>query len=191
MEIGEIRYEKVCMSPRPPPKISLKHERKRELGSEIVRQPEVGQLSGSFLSNQPIPNPWENGETRCTQWRFMSRANNVDEVNVVFRIPGIPHSVLKQAESSRVRELVKMIENHPDLHALQQDLRHNQAYDPFSPESKKMIQEWTTSNGNCLNCSRRIPKRGATARLSSWNVGILYYTCGHILQKGTEVNRKC
>ena len=28
------------MSPRPPPKISLKHERKRELGSEVARQPE-------------------------------------------------------------------------------------------------------------------------------------------------------
>ena len=35
-----------------------------------------------------------------------------------FRIPGLPHSVVKQAESSRVRELVQKIENHPDRHAL-------------------------------------------------------------------------
>ena len=34
MEIGEAIYEKVYMSPRPPPKISLEHEWKRELGSE-------------------------------------------------------------------------------------------------------------------------------------------------------------
>ena len=31
METGEVLYEKVYMSPRPPPKISLKHEWKREL----------------------------------------------------------------------------------------------------------------------------------------------------------------
>ena len=40
-----------------------------------------------------------------------------------------------------VRELIQKIENHPDRHALQQDLRQNQAKKPFSPESKKMIQE--------------------------------------------------
>ena len=34
MATGEVIYEKVYMSPRPPPKISLKHEWKRELGSE-------------------------------------------------------------------------------------------------------------------------------------------------------------
>ena len=57
METGEVTYEKVYMSPRPPPKISLKHEWKRQLGSEHAQRPEVGQLSWSFQSNQPIPNP--------------------------------------------------------------------------------------------------------------------------------------
>ena len=33
----------------------------------------------------------------------------------------------------RVRELIQKIENHPDRHALQQDLRQNQAYNTFSP----------------------------------------------------------
>ena len=56
METGEVMYEKVYMSPRPPPKISLKHDWKRELGSEHAQRPEVGQLSRSFQSNQPIPN---------------------------------------------------------------------------------------------------------------------------------------
>ena len=49
--------KKVYMSPRPPPKISLKHEWKRKLGSEHAQRPEVGQLSRSFQSNQPIPYP--------------------------------------------------------------------------------------------------------------------------------------
>ena len=48
---------KFLMSPRPPPKISLKHEWKRELGSEHAQRPEVGQLSRSFQSNQPTLNP--------------------------------------------------------------------------------------------------------------------------------------
>ena len=47
----------------------------------------------------------------------------LNEVNMDFRILGLPHSVVKQVESSRVRELVQKIENHPDRHALQHDLR--------------------------------------------------------------------
>ena len=37
---GEIIYEKVYASPRPPPKISLKHDWMKELGSDVVPQPE-------------------------------------------------------------------------------------------------------------------------------------------------------
>ena len=42
MKTGEVLYEKVYMSPRPPPKISLKHEWKRELGSDHAQRAEVG-----------------------------------------------------------------------------------------------------------------------------------------------------
>ena len=63
------------------------------------------------------------------------------EVNIDFRIPGVPHSVVKQAENSRVRELVKKIENHPHRHARQQDLQQNKAYNPFSTKTKQMIQD--------------------------------------------------
>ena len=64
----------------------------------------------------------------------------LNEVNMDFRIPGLPHSVVKQAENYRVRELVK-IENHPDRHALQRDPQQNKAYNPFSTTRKKMIQD--------------------------------------------------
>ena len=59
METGEVIYEKVYISPRLPPKISLKHDWKRELGSEDAPRSErqVVQPSWSFQSNQPIPNP--------------------------------------------------------------------------------------------------------------------------------------
>ena len=77
METGEVKNEKVYMSPRPPPKISLKHEWKRELGSEHAQGPEVGQLSRSFQSNQPIPNP--SRERRTVQdGRKTSRSQEID-----------------------------------------------------------------------------------------------------------------
>ena len=57
MKTGEVLSEKVYMSPRPPPKISLKHEWKRELGSEHAQRSEAGQESRSFQSNQPTLNP--------------------------------------------------------------------------------------------------------------------------------------
>ena len=40
METGEVMYEKVYMSPRPPPKIPLRHDWTRELGSEHAQRPE-------------------------------------------------------------------------------------------------------------------------------------------------------
>ena len=88
--------------------------------------------------------------------------------------------------STSVRELIQKIENHPDRHALQQDLRQNQAYNPFSPESKKVIQE--VGSIELFELLDTEPKMQRTACLSYWNVGIVYCTCGHFLQKETEVN---
>ena len=48
----------------------------------------------------------------------------VNEADMDFRVPGLPHSVLKYAQSTSVRKLIQKIENHPDRHALQ-----NKIYD--------------------------------------------------------------
>ena len=69
------------------------------------------------------------------------------EVNMDFRIPGLPHSVVKQAESSRVRELVKKIENNPHRHALQQDPQLNKAYNDFSAKHLLSIPEYVIKKG--------------------------------------------
>ena len=58
------------------------------------------------------------------------------EADMDFKIPGLPHSFVKQAHSASVRELIQKIENHPNRHALQRDLRQSQSFNPFSPESK-------------------------------------------------------
>ena len=45
----------------------------------------------------------------------------VNETDMDFRIPGLPHSTVKHAQSASVRELIQKIENHPNRHALQKD----------------------------------------------------------------------
>ena len=59
METGEVIYEKVYASPRLPPKISLKHDWFKKLGSEVAQRPEgqVVQQSKSSQSNQVNPSP--------------------------------------------------------------------------------------------------------------------------------------
>ena len=62
---------------------------------------------------------------------FMTRIDEqmmVNEADMDFRIPGLPHSVVKNAQSTSVRQLIQKIENHPDRHALQKDLRQNQSF---------------------------------------------------------------
>ena len=147
LETGEVKYEKVYASPRSPPKISLKHDWMKELGSEDARQPEgeVARQAKSSQTTQLNPNPHHDGTGRlvvcsegASQARFSRDSTNVileeeanhdttgrpvvcsqtersmfKEVDIDIRISGLPHLVVKQAENSRVRELVKQIENHP------------------------------------------------------------------------------
>ena len=183
------------MSPRPPPKISLRHDWTKELGSkvawqpegEIARQPggEVARQAKFFQPTQPIPNPIRDrsGRPGITQDVISvqacssedSKSLNVEqthdgsgrpgtdtvavqddpevyheaetlnindetireriEADMDFKIPGLPHSIVKHTQSASVRELIQKIENHPNRLALPKDLRQNQSFNPFSPES--------------------------------------------------------
>ena len=225
------------MSPRLPPKISLRHEWTKELGSNVVQQPEgaaVRQPEGEvvrqtkfFQSTQPTPNPIRGRSGRLDNMKDGRNTSRSQEINVNsfneelsssdstrrpvetevnqthssedskslnveqthgrtgrpvtdtaavqddsqvyheantlsfsivvhdenhepmmvneadmdFKIPGLPHSVVKHAQSTSVRQLIQKIENHPNRHALQQDLRQNQSFNPFGPESKQMIRD--------------------------------------------------
>ena len=59
METEEIIYDTVNASPRPLPKISLKHDWMKELGSEVAQRPDgqVVQQSKNSQSSQSNPNP--------------------------------------------------------------------------------------------------------------------------------------
>ena len=283
------------MSPQPPPKISLRHDWTKELGSKVVQQPEgetVRQPEGEvvrqtkfFQSTQPTPNPIRDRsgrlddmqderktsrsqeinvnsfneelsssdrtgrpvETEVNQTRSsedskslnveqthdrtgrpvtdtaavqddpevyheagtlsiddetlrerMEKSNvvhdenhepmMVNEADMDFQIPGLPHSVLKHAQSTSVRELIQKVENHPNRHALQQDLRQNQSFNPFSPESKQMIRD--VGNIELCELLETEPKTQCKVCLSYWNIGIVYCTCGHFLRKGRGENQK-
>ena len=73
METGEIIYEKVYESPRPPPKISLRNDWMKELGSEVA-----GQAEGS-QPTQPNPNPiHRTGRPVVTEQTSRSSAQEID-----------------------------------------------------------------------------------------------------------------
>ena len=105
-----------------------------------------------------------------------------------FKIPGLPHSTVKQLQSASVRELIQKIENHPHRHALQRDLQQSQSFNPFSPESKEMIHE--VGNIELCELLDMEPKAQCKVCLSYWDIGIVFCTCGHFLRNGTEENKK-
>ena len=94
-----------------------------------------------------------------------------------FRIPGLPHTVVEHAQSTSVRQFIQKIENHPNQQALQQDLRQNQSFNPFSPESFVLIRE--VGNIELCELFETQPKTQCKVCLSYWNIGIVYCTCGH------------
>ena len=266
------------MSPRPPPKISLRHDWTKELGSKVDRQPErevarqpegeVARQAKFFQPTQPTPNPIRDRSGRpddMQNGRNTSRSQEIDgnsftealsssdrtgrpvkteeiqarssedskslnverthdrtrrlvkdtvavqddrevhreittlntdnelpreriEEDMDFKIPGLPHSIVKHAQSASVRELIQKIENHPNRHALQRDPRQSQSFNPFSPESKQMIHE--VGNIELCEVLDMEPKTQCKVCLSYWDIGIVHCTCGHFLRKGTEENKK-
>ena len=110
------------------------------------------------------------------------------EGDIDFKIPGLPHSVVKQLHSASVRELIQKIENHPNRHALQRDQQQSQSFNPFSQESKQMIHE--VGNIELCELLDTEPKTQCKVCLSYWDIGIVHCTCGHFLRKGIEENKK-
>ena len=90
-----------------------------------------------------------------------------EEIDIDFRVSGLPHAVVKQAENFRVRELVKKIESHPHRKALQADLQQNNVYNPFSDDSKAMIREM--GNVELFEVCETIPKVQCSECLLYWN----------------------
>ena len=103
LKTGEVFFEKSYMSPRPPPKISLRHDHdwtrgKVQLGSTVDQQPEGkvvrqsrGEVQHATFSQltQPIPKPIcdRSGQPEDTQGVFVvkgetSRSHEIDEERI-------------------------------------------------------------------------------------------------------------
>ena len=102
----------------------------------------------------------------------------INEEDIDFNIPGLPHSTMKQLHSASVREFIQKIENHPNRLALQRD-RQSQSFNPFSQESKELIHE--VGNIELCELLDMEPKAQCKVCLSYWDVGSVYCTCGHFL----------
>ena len=105
----------------------------------------------------------------------------VNEEDIDFNIPGLPHSAVKRSHGVNVRELIQKIENHPHRLALQSDLQQHRQFNPFSKASRNVIK----AAGNIELCELLDvkPKAQCKVCLSYWNVGIVYCTCGHFLRE--------
>ena len=216
--------KKVYLSPRHPPKISLRHDWAKELGSKVARQPreevaqqprgEVSRQAKFFQPTQPIPKPicYRSGQPEDTQGVFVvkgetSRSHDIDEKgfheklcasdrsgqpeitfsviearnlsentrveqthdgsgqldernssnahmvkeqhapevhrevallntnnefnraineeDIDFNIPGVPHSTVKQLHGANVRDLIQKIENHPLFNETYNKVNHS------------------------------------------------------------------
>ena len=171
MGSGEIIYEKVYASLRPPPKIPFKDNWMKELGSEVAgggkdsqqtqpntknpivrtrrpvlaEQPYVSYLAAKaqmkeegdlFCSGVPVSaerldqdkNADENVDAdHVRTGRPVRSGQSIDlftqheKIDIDFRVSGLPHAAVEQADNFRDRELVKKIDNHPHRRALQAD----------------------------------------------------------------------
>ena len=102
-----------------------------------------------------------------------------EEHGIDFRVPGLSHAVVGEAEHLRVQELVKKIENHLHREALHADLQQSNVYNPFSKNSKEMIRE--LGNVETFELCDTIPKVQSSHCRLHWNQGFVYCTCGQSL----------
>ena len=165
----------------------LKQERHVEMSRTSTGDPVTSEheVTGNCMLT---PRRVESGQTGTGQ-PVTDRQD--EELKIDFRIPGLSHEIVKEAEHLRVQELVNRIETHPHRAALHADLQQNNVYNPFSENSKKMILE--LGNVELFELCETTPKVQCPHCLLYWNQGIAYCTCGQCLifnEYRSTLNRK-
>ena len=138
MKSEEIIYQKIYVSPRPPPKISYKDNWMCDLDSEVagsskdtqrIQPKPKTQLSRTVrpVGEQPFTQEIEKdvlfgregtkNSTRTERPVGGQQSTTVEELDIDFIVPGLSHADGKEAEHFRVQELVKkskviLIEKH-------------------------------------------------------------------------------
>ena len=113
----------------------------------------------------------------------------INEEDIDFNIPGVPHSAVKQLHGASVRELIQKIENHPHRHALQRDLQQSQSFNPFSQESKQN-DSWSWEHRIVWITRIRNPKHSAKYAYHTGTSASSTARARHFLRNGTEENKK-
>ena len=114
-------------------------------------------------------------------------SSTFNEVDIDFRISGLPHAVGKNKQkilvfvSSSRRSRTTLIDK-----LFKTIYEKNNAYNPFSEKSKKMIKD--IGNVELFELCEASPKVQCKECLLHWNQGIVYCTCGHLL-KESEASR--
>ena len=169
MKSEEIIFQKVYVSPRPPPKIFYKSIWMCDLDSDVAGSSKDTQRiqpkPKTQLSSTERPVCVPESKERCVltpehveDQTGTGRPVTVDqreEHKIDFRAPGLSHSVVTEAEHLRVQELVKKIENHPHRAALHADLQQSDVYNPFSKNSGKIRE---LGNVELFELCETIPK---------------------------------
>ena len=152
----------------------------REVLCSITRTSSTQQLeSTQSCVSMPVTIKDEDADQARTGRPVVGQqSTQLEEIDINFRVPGLSHAVVKEAENFRVQDLVKKIENHPHREALQADLQQN-VCNPFSKNSKEMIRE--LGNVELFELCETIPKVQCSHCHLYWNQGIVHCTCGQFL----------
>ena len=171
-------------------------EKRTEFDHDTLSQEKHDEITYSTITERPVcgsestercvltPRHVENDQTGTER---PVTVDQKEEHNIDFRVTGLSHSVVKEAEHLRVQVLVQWIENHPHGAALRADLQQNNVYNPISENSKEMIRE--LGNVESFDLCETTPKVQCSQCLLCWNQGIVYCTCGHCLTH-SESRRK-
>ena len=180
---------------------------------QIVTQQIVGksqgELSSSDRTGQPVKEeekrvlkshdqtgePVEGRLHKVQEDRYLKNRDDADKFNLAmddenidFNISGVPNAMVKRSQSISVHNLIQKIESHPQKEAIQNDLQLHRAFNPFSEESKDAIM----AAGNTELCEMIKVELMLQCKtcLKHWSAGIVYCTCGHLMEDDSAENKK-
>ena len=181
-------------SPRPAPTMTLKNNwrQKENSGKDATSHEQPSQPSQLQSTGKPVA---FKSQAEVDQQNMEDAQKNDEEIDqqstvkpvLAFRVQRLLHSKVKEAEIGRVRVLISQTENHPNPKDLQEDLRQNNVYNPFSENSKKMVREM----GNVKYFELCAPDPQVLSYcLTYWADGIVFCTCGICLTHTEETQRR-
>ena len=180
METGEIIYEKVFASPRPPPKISFKDNWMKELASEVARQAECSQPI------QPNPNPiYRTERPVVTEQTSRSSAQEIDtrfsldceNTNLFVERLEIDEDSDKDLDADRDRTERPFV----DIDRFQGVWIATCSWVVKQAGILVFVNSWRrSSNEEPFELCEKIPKVQCSECPLYWNQGIFHCTCGHL-----------